>query len=305
MSMRSLAFSTCCLLMLVGTTACSRLPEIKLGAEELAEKGGGPEVMGFNDSLEKMGSDAMQAGNYARAAEVYRSLIERTPDSVPYQLQFAYALRRSGEGLKSQAVYDRILLHDSGNLDALEGKGLSLMLEGEFGEAVKLFTQVLEEDATRWRTLNAIAVALASKDKLDEAKSYLQTALQVAPQESSIKNNIALINGLQGHYEEALSYQKDAYRDESPDINKKKQIALNLALIYALNDDMKKAEQVAAPHMSPSSIYNYLGFLAYISKDPEMAKSYLNMALTKSPVFYERAWKNLDRLEKTGSIYPK
>src|SRR5665213_3262392 len=36
-----------------------------------------------------------------------------------------------------------------------------------------------------------------------------------------------------------------------------------------------------------------MAFYAYLSKNQQLAKGYLDMALTQSPIYYERAWKNL------------
>ena len=39
-----------------------------------------------------------------------------------------------------------------------------------------------------------------------------------------------------------------------------------------------------------------MGFYSYLAKNNELAKGYLNMALTQSPTYYERAWKNMGAL---------
>jgi hypothetical protein len=37
-----------------------------------------------------------------------------------------------------------------------------------------------------------------------------------------------------------------------------------------------------------------MGFYAHLAKDDALAKTYLNMAISGSSTFYERAWNNLD-----------
>jgi hypothetical protein len=62
--------------------------------------------------------------------------------------------------------------------------------------------------------------------------------------------------------------------------------------------NMSAAQRIAEKHLPAGALENNLGFYAHLANDQELAKSYLNMALTGTPVYYERAWKNLDIVAK-------
>jgi Flp pilus assembly protein TadD len=59
---------------------------------------------------------------------------------------------------------------------------------------------------------------------------------------------------------------------------------------------MDMAEDVAKPHLTKPQLYNNLGIYAELNKDKDLAKTYINKALTNTPVYYDRAWENLERL---------
>ena len=80
----------------------------------------------------------------------------------------------------------------------------------------------------------------------------------------------------------------------------RKQIDLNLAMVHGVSGDFDTARDVAGKYLEGPALDNNLGLYAHLAKDDSLAKSYLNMALTQSPTYYERAWENLDVVNDTN-----
>jgi tetratricopeptide (TPR) repeat protein len=168
-------------------------------------------------------------------------------------------------------------------------KGNNTQAGNEFGEVMKI-------DDKRWRTLNGIGILFAMKNRDEDAQAYYQAALAQSPDNPSVLNNIGLAYAMDKQYDrafESFNHAKQHLPNNSPFL---KRIDLNMALVYAITGDLDQAEQTAAPYLSKAALYNNMATYAHLAKNDDLAKSYLNMALTQSPVYYERAWKNLSAM---------
>lgn len=256
-----------------------------------------PEVSGVEATLEKQATDALATGDVRRAAQFYEQLLgmkKGTPaDQLRYKLGLADALRRMGENDKALAAYTTILRDSPGNIDAMEGKGLTLMAQGKFVDAGRELSEVMKRDQRRWRTLNALGILFVTKNMIPEAMAYYTEALRQSPDNPSVLNNVGLSQAVDKNYPRAVAALEQAAR-VSPADERRKQIELNLAMVHGISGDMEKARELAGKHLDGPALANNLGFYAHLAKDDSLARTYLNMALSHSSTFYERAWNNLD-----------
>ena len=254
----------------------------------------GPTVAGVNDTLAGQANEAAQQGDYVRAESMYRQLLDK--DRKKYTLPLADAMRRNGKYDEALAGYDEALRDDPNSAEANEGKGLTLMAKGAFTEAGQAFSQALKTDGKRWRTLNGIGVLFAIKHRSDDAIAYYQEALKHQPGNPSVLNNVGLTLAMDKNYPkaiEALGLARQQLPAQSPD---RKRIDLNLALVHGISGNLEEAERVAAPNLTQAGLYNNMGLYAHLAKDDRLARSYLNMALSNSPTYYDKAWENLEKL---------
>jgi len=193
-------------------------------------------------------------------------------------------------------IYDKLLAKDYGNLDYKESKALALMGMTEFTKAGALFTDIMNTDPVRWRSINGAGLIFAMDGKYAEANEYFELAKDVKPYESSIYNNQGMAKALTGNYGEAISLLKKASEYAVARSHKKRHIDLNLALVNGIAGNSDVAKKIATPHLSEAQLYNNLGFYSYLAKDKQLARAYLNKALTTSQVHYQKAWDNLDNV---------
>tara|TARA_B100001123_G_scaffold337882_1_gene382312 strand:- start:1932 stop:2948 length:1017 start_codon:yes stop_codon:yes gene_type:complete len=261
----------------------------------------GPDVATFQESLERNAFEALSAGEAGRAAGLYQQLADKDPNEARYWLGLAESMRRDRAYAESVPVYDKVIEMHPGHLDAYEGKALALMADGKTQEAGKIFERIVQRDPKRWRTLNALGILFAIKNMPTESVRYLQEAVKYYPDNPSVINNLGLVYASQRQYDSAVQLLQEAAGKADP--GQVEQIELNLALVYGIMGNMAQAERIAERHLPAGSLENNMGFYAHLANDQELAKSYLNMALSGSPIYYERAWKNLEiiaREEKTA-----
>ena len=261
-----------------------------------------PKVTSMSDALKTQAEQAVAGGDYSRAAQTYKQLLDKEPENRDYTLAFADSLRRSGNHQAAVNTMNTYLAAHPGDAVALETRGLSLMSLGSIAEAGKDFEQALAADPKRWRTLNAVGVLFTMKNKIKEAIAYFDESLVHNPENASALNNRGLALAMDSRYEEAVeSFErtKRNLRIGSPDM---KQVDMNLALVYAIAGRLDDAERVAGQYLSKAALYNNMAVYAQLSKNPELSRSYLDMALTQSPVYYERAWKNLGAIPENKTM---
>lgn len=309
-SFRSLMVISACGLLL---SACSG-PNPNLSKEriepsrenqKLLEELEGPKVEGLSAALEKSAETALANKQYGTAAQYYAQLTTQKPEEAKFLFGYADALRRSGKFEQSLAQYKKVPKNSKYAVDAQEGLGLAYMALGEFDEAGDELAAVMEKDKRRWRTVNAIGILFTTKQMYPEARRYFEEAISLEPQSVAIRNNMALMEALDKEYERSVTLLKDASRLAGrSDTELKQMVDLNLALVYAIQGELEKAEAVSRPHLTEVQRLNNMGLYASLEGDNVLARSYLDMALTQSSKHYEKAWKNLETLKRLRETTP-
>jgi Flp pilus assembly protein TadD len=277
------------------------------GHREALDQLPGPEVESVNGTLERQAREAMESGDVQRGAQFYDQLLgskKLTPaEKLHYKIGFAEAMRRMGDNDKALTAFDEILKEAPDNLDAQENRGLTLMALGKSTDAGRAFSDIMKKDAKRWRTLNALGILFVTKNMVPEAMAYFTEALAQSPDNPSILNNVGLAQAVDKNFPRAIAALEQASRVAGSN-GRRRQVDLNLALVYASSGDVDTAKEIAGKYLQGPALDNNLGLYAHLAKDDALAKTYLNMALSGSEVFYQRAWNNLDIVDKNGVAQP-
>lgn len=300
--MRRLApFFIVCLPFIV--TGCIKQLPLNAGADKIfaALEKDGPKVDGVQATLLKSARRAEAKGDYQKALQLYGRLLNIEDEKTEYQLGVANNLRRSGNAKAAEAAYDQILNTNPDMLEAKEGKALTNMQEGEFVRAGKILSEVYAQDNTRWRTLNALGVVLIERKKYNDAIAYFKAALkQPEAKKAAIYNNIGLAYAISGDMGKALAMFEKGYRAAPSNTPVEKQLALNKAMILGLDGQLEQAERILTEYLSEAAVANNLGLYSYLSNNEELAKSYLNTAMSRTSRHYNRAWQNLETITATS-----
>jgi Flp pilus assembly protein TadD len=286
--------SLCALVM----SGCQKLREPTIEAQKILEEFDGPKIDGVTDTILRTAKMAEARGEYEKAAKVYRQLLDREPDSQEFLLGYAEANRRAHEYERAIQAYNGLLQVNEDHIEAREGLGITHLSAGNFDDAGDELSAVMKQDKTRWRTLNALGLLFVHKEMYDEAIAYFSESLKQSPNNPSVLNNVGLTQSVRGEHDKAVEALEKASDLAANNSLLRKQVELNLAMVYGIHGDVEQAEEIAKEYLSGPALYNNLGLYSYLADNEVMAKSYLNMALTTSPRHYERAWKNLSQISK-------
>lgn len=268
------------------------------------------DIDGVNSTIEKQAKAALEKGDISRAQQFYQQLISSekgsAADKIRYKVAYAETLRRLNRNDDALSAFDEILEEAPDNLNAQEGRGLTLMALGKSTDAGRAFSDIMEHDGKRWRTLNALGILFVTKNMIPEAMAYYTEALKYSPDNPSVLNNVGLSQAVDKNYPRAIQALEQASRIAKSG-ERRRQVDLNLAMVYGASGDIETAKDIATKYLQGPALDNNIGLYAHLAKDDALAKTYLNMALNGSNTFYERAWENLDLVEKNtdDSTTPK
>lgn len=260
----------------------------------------GPKVPSIQDTEIELAKNFEKQGDFLAAAQQYQSMLQKKPEDKTLMLSLADALRRQGDNDKAISVYDALLQKDPASAAAKEGKGLALISKGDFEASIPLLEEVVKNDPTRWKTLNALGILFTMRNMHPEAGQYYREALKQSPSNISVMNNMGLSQALDGKFDVAISSLQQASTFALAGSSERKRIDLNLALVYATAGRPDNANTIAEQYLSGAALDNNRGLYAHLAKDDALAKTYLNMALSQSKSFYEKAWDNLQSIN-TGN----
>lgn len=248
------------------------------------------------NSLEKA-DKSFANQNFAMAAFLYKPIFEKNNKDIETTFKYAESLRLSGNYEDSIPIYDLIIGENDYSLFAIEGKALAYLAYGKIKEVEYLFKQILNQDSTRWRTINALGVVSSLLGKNEDAMKYYDLAIKVSKNNPAVKNNVGLSTALSGDTEEGIKILEDTLSTLSHNNKLKEKVDHNLALVYGISGQMEKAQDILINYLSTAQVFNNLGLYAKLNDNKDLAKTYLSKSLSSSPVLYEKAFNNLKSID--------
>ncbi len=143
------------------------------------------------------------AGQPAQAVAVLEIGIEQNPRDPEINIAFAKALTASGRFEQALEIVDRTIRPESPDWNALSVRGAILDQLGRNAEARAAYMQALTI-APHEASLEAnLGLSFAMTDDLVQAERHLRRAASMPGANSQIRQNLALVVGLQGRFDEA------------------------------------------------------------------------------------------------------
>lgn len=172
-------------------------------------------------------SAALRAvGQSQQAVAVLESGITAYPNDVDITVAYAKALTADGRFEQSLTVLDNVIRPEVPDWNALLVKGATLDQLGRNGEARQLYTQALTIAPGEASIEANLGLSYAMTNELGPAEQHLRRAVQMRGATSQIRQNLALIVGLQGRFDECRAI----YAAELPP----EQVESNMAYVRAL-----------------------------------------------------------------------
>jgi Flp pilus assembly protein TadD len=135
--------------------------------------------------------------------------------------------------------------------------GRALADTGAFAQALDVLSRAHSPDAPDWRILSAQGAVLDQMGRHGEARRYYTSALRIVPNEPSVMSNLGLSYALSKNLREA----EDTLRRANASGTREPRVRQNLALVVGLQGRFQEAEQIARADLSPEEAAANLNYL--------------------------------------------
>lgn len=192
--------------------------------------------------------------------------------SASQSLAEATAFEQRGDRQKALSAASLALATEAANPDVVVTYSRLAVAAGRADEAEKAIVAAEAAGVADWRILSAKGAVLAVKGDLAGAKATLEKGLALAPGQPALLNNLAFVHTLEGQPKKAeqLLRQASALPGATPRTRQ------NLALVLGLQGKFDESKKIAATETTPEiadANIAYLKGLAEAKGEIKLAKA--------------------------------
>ena len=192
-------------------------------------------------------------GALARLGQKYAS----DPKDKATALSYASALQMDGRTDQSLAVMRKLVIYHPQDRDILAAYGKALAADGQFEQALDAVRRAETPEYPDWRLVSAEGAILDQIGQTDKARELYRKALDLKPNEPSVLSNLGMSYLLKGDLKTAETYMRSAAQQPGAD----SRIRQNLALVVGLQGRFDEAEKIASADLPPDEAAANVAYL--------------------------------------------
>ena len=198
------------------------------------------------------GRDASRAAQTVSGSETAAGIdalgrsYSRNPRDVNTAMRYAQALQAHGRSDQALAVMRKLAIDYPKERQVLAGYGKALAAAGELEPALDAVRRAQTPEYPDWKLISAEAAILDQLGQQAEARRLYTRALEMKPGEPTILSNLGMSHLLGGDLKAAERYLRQASQAQGAD----SRVRQNLALVVGLQGRFGEAEEIATREMS-------------------------------------------------------
>lgn len=201
--------------------------------------------------------ETMSAGELQGATASLGQSYARNPNDKRIATNYAAALQMNGDAEQSLAVMRKLAIAYPKDRDVLAAYGKALAANGQFEPALDAVRRAQTPEYPDWRLVSAEAAILDQLGQRDEARQDYRKALELRPNEPSVLSNLGMSYVLEGDLRTAETYMRSAAQQPTAD----SRVRQNLALVVGLQGRFDEAEKIASQELSPEQAQANVAYL--------------------------------------------
>jgi len=205
---------------------------------------------------------------WRRSLDIWGGRYKEDPGNVEAAMNYAKALRATGQRAQAVAVLEQASMRNPHEMPLLGAYGRALADAGDYDQALKVLDRAHTPDNPDWRILNAQGAVLDQLGRHDEAQRHYSSALKIVPGEPSVLSNLGLSYALTKDLKRAESTLRLAVN--AP--NAAPKVRQNLALVVGLQGRFAEAEKIAAADLPPDQAAANVDYLRVMLAQQSEAK---------------------------------
>ncbi len=187
------------------------------------------------------------------AGERYR----KNPNDAEAAIRYAQGLRATGQRSQAASVLEQAALQNPKNSALLGAYGRALADVGSYNQALEVLSRAHTPDNPDWRILSVQGAVLDQMGRHEEAQRHYASALKIVPDEPTVLSNLGLSYALSKNLPKAEATLKRA--NAQPGAEPK--VRQNLALVVGLQGRFAEAETIARGDLSPDEAAANVAYL--------------------------------------------
>lgn len=224
----------------------------------------GCQTAGMGDLASSLGGRSQIASDDSRRGlEAANARYESNPKDPAAAMAYGEALRGIGQRSQAVAVLERASIANPGNKKLLAAYGRALADAGNFQMALEALSNAHSPDNPDWRILSVQGTVLDQMGRHDEARRYYASALKLAPGEPSVLSNLGLSYVLTRELPKAEKPLREAYASGRADAR----VRQNLALVIGLQGRFSEASDIAKADLPPDEAAANVAYLKQMLND--------------------------------------
>lgn len=189
----------------------------------------------------------MSSSELDAAADGLGKRYTKDPKDIRVALAYANVLGMSGRSDQALAVIRKLAIDHPKERSVLAAYGKALASVGEFEPALDAVRRAQTPEYPDWRLVSAEAAILDQLGQRDQARRLFRKALDLKPDEPSVLSNLGMSYLLEGDLKTAETFMRSASQQPGAD----SRVRQNLALVVGLQGRFQEAEQIASAELSP------------------------------------------------------
>jgi Flp pilus assembly protein TadD len=202
-------------------------------------------------------AEASRPAASQRELAVYRERFRANPKDVDAALQYARALRTAGQRSQAVAILEQATIAHPGDKALLAGYGRALVDNGNFQLGFDVLNRAHSPDDPDWGILSVQGTALDQLGRYEEARQYYASALRIAPEEPSVLSNL----GLSYMLSKELPKAEETLRRANARAGADSRVRQNLALVVGLQGRFAEAEEIVKADRPPAEAAANVAYL--------------------------------------------
>ena len=190
--------------------------------------------------------EQMNSAELATAARRIGEDYARNPKDRAAGLNYATLLRMTGKNEQALAVMRQVAIAYPNDRDVLSAYGKALAGAGELEQALSTISRAQTPDRPDWRLKSAEGAILDQMGRPDAARQAYRDALDIQPNEPSILSNLGMSYLLTRDLKTAETYLRSAIGQPGAD----SRVRQNLALVVGLQGRFQEAENIARQELT-------------------------------------------------------
>lgn len=201
--------------------------------------------------------ETMSAGELHNATAALGQSYAKNPNDKRIATNFAAALQMDGDADQSLAVMRKLAIAYPKDRDVLAAYGKALAANGQFEAALDAVRRAQTPEYPDWKLVSAEAAILDQIGQKDDARQLYRKALELKPNEPSVLSNLGMSYVLEGDLRTAETYMRSAAQQPGAD----SRVRQNLALVVGLQGRFDEAEKIASQELSPEQAQANVAYL--------------------------------------------